>query len=372
MSDSDSALQGPHPQLRARQLVADMAAAGLLDDPAWREAFTVIPRHHFLPRIYPAAGDPGHAPPPISEADRRQLAYRDVTWVVRLTGPRSQPGQPASSSIQPSLAARMLHELAITGTGNILEIGTGTGYLTALLCHRVGADNITSIDIDPELLHTAAALLTELGHRPRLATADGAHGYPANAPYDRILATAAVEKAPPAWINQTRPGGRIVTPLRSAIAVIDVHDRDHATGRFLPTPARVLPLRVHAQTPPAQPAPALPSGRLPDHPPLPAGALHDHNFRFLLDLALPGIEYHDQGALGALTIRHPDGSTAQIGPAGQTRQHGPRQLVDEIAAAHQSWRAAGNPGPDRFRLTIDPHRQTVWLDDPQTHSQWKL
>ncbi|MGH3865258.1 MAG: methyltransferase domain-containing protein [Pseudonocardiaceae bacterium] len=159
---------------------------------------------------------------------RCRLAYRDQTWVVRLAGPHSQPGQPASSSIRPSLAARMLHELAVTENDHILEIGTGTGYLTALLCHRLGASNITSTDIDADLVDSAGRILAELGYTPTLATADGTHGYPDRAPYDRVLGTAAVEKVPQSWIDQTRPGGRIVTPLRSAIAVI--HEIWHTAG----------------------------------------------------------------------------------------------------------------------------------------------
>jgi protein-L-isoaspartate(D-aspartate) O-methyltransferase len=302
-------------------LVRVLQSAGLLDDPAWREAFTTIPRHHFLPCFYGASGETWRRfdAQSVDDDDRCRLAYRDQTWVVRLAGPHSQPGQPASSSIQPSLAARMLYELAVTDNDHILEIGAGTGYLTALLCHRLGASNITSIDIDPDLVDSAGRILAELGYTPTLATADGLHGYPDRAPYDRVLGTAAVEKVPQSWIDQTRPGGRIVTPLRSAIAVIDVHDDQHATGRFLPLVTRVLPLRTDTPTPPAHP-PLLRTTHdtSVQQSPIPVRALYDENFRFLLDLALPGIEYHDQGPLGGLIMRHPDGSTAQINPIGQT------------------------------------------------------
>lgn len=363
----------PHPVPGANELLHGLKIAGLLDDPAWQEAFTAIPRHHFLPYLYSAAGDTWRRFDPASVGDDwYRLTYRDVTWVVRLTGPHSNTGQPASSSIQPSLAARMLHELLVTDNKQILEIGTGTGYLTALLCHRADPANITSIDIDPELIDIADTLLAELGYKPTLATADGIRGYPRNAPYDRILCTAAVDLIPQAWITQTRPGGRIVTPLRSAIAVIDVHDNDHATGRFLPIPAKILPLRTKAQEPPIQPTPDPSTDLLTRTPSLPARVLYDDSFRFLLDLTVPGIEYDDQGLLGAITTRHPDGSTVQIGPNGRTQQHGPRRLCDEIASIHEIWQRTGRPSPDRYGLTIERHDQTVYLDDPQGSYQWPL
>lgn len=308
-------------------LIWALRSAGLLDDPEWREAFTTIPRHHFLTCFYGASGDTWRRfdSQSVGNDHRFRLAYRDQTWVVRLAGPHSQPGQPASSSIQPSLAARMLHELAVMDNDHILEIGTGTGYLTALLCHRLGASNITSIDIDPVLVDSACRVLAELGYIPTLATADGTHGYPDHAPYDRVLGTATVEKVPQSWIDQTRPGGRIVTPLHGAIAVIDVHDNQHATGRFLPLVTRVLPLRTAPSAPPVHPPLFhLTQDTSVQQSPIPIRALYDENFRFLLDLAMPGIEYHDQGPLGGLIMRHLDGSTAQINPTGPTQQRGPR------------------------------------------------
>ena len=348
---------------------------GLLDDQAWHNAFAAIPRHHFLPCFYSAAGNDWRRfdPQSTNEDDRCRLAYRNQTWVVRLAGPRSRPGQPASSSIQPSLAARMLDELAVTDNNHILEIGTGTGYLTALLCHRVGATNVTSIDIDPELIDTARGLLAELGYTPTLITADGTHGCPDRSPYDRVLGTAAVERIPQAWINQTRPGGRIVTPLRGAIAVLDVHNAHHAMGRFLPIVANVLPLRTPTHVRPGHP-PAFhaASADSVEQSPIPVRALYDDNFRFLLDLALPGIKYDDQGPLGTLTMRHPDGSTAQISPTAHIQQHGPRRLCSEIATIHEIWHNAGDPGPDRYRLTIDPQSHIIWLDDPRGPHRWNL
>lgn len=375
MTDPHAMPPMPHPGKWANELLRGLQTAGLLNDPAWHDAFTAIPRHHFLPCFYSATGDTWRRfdPHSMGADDWLRLAYRDQTWVVRLTGPHSPPGRPASSSIQPSLAAHMLNELAVTDNSRTLEIGTGTGYLTALLCHRVGASNITSIDIDSELVDSARRLLAELGYTPTLATADGTHGYPDHAPYDRVLGTAAVQRIPQSWINQTRPGGRIVTPLRGAIAVIDVHSNHHATGRFLPILTRVLPLRIQAHGTPAHPPLLHTTSDTSVHKsPILVHALYDDNFRFLLDLALPGIEYDDRGPLGTLTVSHPDGSHAQINPAGHIQQHGPRRLCDDIASIHETWHTAEDPRPDRYRLTIDPQNQTIWLDDPQIPHHWNL
>jgi hypothetical protein len=182
-----------------------------------------------------------------------------------------------------------------------------------------------------------------------------------------------VERVPQAWISQTRPGGRIVTPLRSAIAVIDIHNDHNATGRFLPIVTRVLPLRTRTHAPPAHPLPIHTASDTPVHrTPIPIHILHDDNFRFLLDFAIPGIEYHDQGPLETLTVRHPDGSVARISPTGQTQQHGPRQLCDDIASIHEIWQRSGYPRPDRYRLTINRKNHTIWLDDSQKPYHWNL
>ncbi|HMH93814.1 MAG TPA: hypothetical protein VK586_22375 [Streptosporangiaceae bacterium] len=74
--------------------------------------------------------------------------------------------------------------------------------------------------------------------------ADGFNGHAERSPYDAIISTAAVTRLPKPWLTQTRPGSRIITPLRGAIAVIDVHGPGQATGRFLPEPVQILPLRT--------------------------------------------------------------------------------------------------------------------------------
>ncbi len=93
-----------------------------------------------------------------------------------------------------------------------MEIGTGTGYNAALLADRLGAENVVSIEIDPEIAQQARTNLTAVDRNVCVITGDGALGYPPAAPYDRVIATCSVELVPWTWVAQTRPGGVIVTP----------------------------------------------------------------------------------------------------------------------------------------------------------------
>lgn len=113
------------------------------------------------------------------------------------------------------MVAQMLDALNIHDDHTVLELGTATGYTTALLCTRVGEGRVTSIEIDPVLSEQGRTNVAALGYEPRLVVGDGTLGHPAGAPYDRVLATVAAKHAPGAWVAQTRPGGIIVTPWGS-------------------------------------------------------------------------------------------------------------------------------------------------------------
>lgn len=254
-------------QTLLRRMVDSLVAGGDLRSPEWRDAFGRVPRHLFVPVIYrqlPQAGRyeriDGSRPERAEEWLR--LVYSDDTHTVQINGDSQgspDPGRAAgdivegtatSSSTMPSLMALMLEALDVTDDSAVLEIGTGTGYNTALLCERLGAPNVTSIDVDAALVDAARARLAALGHAPTLAVRDGEDGYPANAPYDRILATCSVTHVPRAWVTQCRPGGVIVTSLYrelggGPLARLTVHDDGTASGRFLPTYAGFMPVRAH-------------------------------------------------------------------------------------------------------------------------------
>lgn len=113
---------------------------------------------------------------------------------------------------QPYIVAFMTEILAPKPGQKVLEIGTGSGYQAAVLA-AMGAE-VYSIEILPSLAEKAQALLSELGYaRVHVLTGDGYRGYPAGAPYDAIIVTAAPERIPEPLIEQLAVGGRLVVPI---------------------------------------------------------------------------------------------------------------------------------------------------------------
>ena len=114
---------------------------------------------------------------------------------------------------QPYVVAFMTEQLALSGTEKVLEVGTGSGYQTAILA--LLAAQVLSVEIVPELSARAAEVLLGMLVLPnvRLRVADGSAGWPEEAPFDRILVTAAPRALPRALVEQLRPGGRMVVPV---------------------------------------------------------------------------------------------------------------------------------------------------------------
>ena len=154
--------------MRAR-LVGRLVAGGRISTPAVEGAFRTVPRHVFLPGL-PA-----------------ERAYADEAVPIKW-----QDGVAISSVSQPSMMAIMLEQLDLRPAQRVLEIGAGSGYNAALIARIVGPSGlVVSIDIDQDLVDSAAAHLTAAGvDGVQLACADGAGGFPAAAPYDpRIVLT---------------------------------------------------------------------------------------------------------------------------------------------------------------------------------------
>jgi protein-L-isoaspartate O-methyltransferase len=95
----------------------------------------------------------------------------------------------------------------------VLEIGTGSGYSTALLCERLGEENVTSVDVGSDMVELARRRLREAGYRPTLVCEDGFHGHRPRAPYDRVISTCKAGRIPTAWVEQARTGGVILAVL---------------------------------------------------------------------------------------------------------------------------------------------------------------
>lgn len=172
-----------HARLRKLMVERHIAARGIRDARVLA-AMEEVPRHLFVPPSL-AASAYGDAPLPIGE------------------------GQTIS---QPFIVAEMTQALRLSGTEKVLEIGTGSGYQTAVLC-RLAREVVTVERIGP-LQEGARALLEELGFgNVRFRTGDGTEGAPEDAPFDRVLVTAAAPAIPPPLFEQLRDGGIMVVPL---------------------------------------------------------------------------------------------------------------------------------------------------------------
>lgn len=354
-----------------RKMVDELVREGDLRDQQWISVFRTVPRHCFVPRYYPMNSHTVvDSADPEQTDDWLRAVYSDTTLVTQ-----RRPDAVTSSGTMPGLIGLMLHALELGDGDTVLQAGTGTGYTAALLCERLGSDVVVSIDVDPQLTHSAQRRLHSCGYRPKIVTADATSGYPAQAPYDRIMATFALPDIPSAWLQQTRDGGVILAPIRSAFARLTVH-RGAAEGRFLASGAYFMRYRAtpDATSTSARPAQILDEPVWPRRAPrLPSSVVWYNRFKFIVDLTLPELDIgHCTGGLHDVVLTAPDGSQARHRPDGELRQTGPRRLWDEVEAAHSRWQEWGEPPRERFGLTATPDEQWVWLDNPDSEHRWSL
>jgi protein-L-isoaspartate(D-aspartate) O-methyltransferase len=363
-------------------------------DPDWAAAFARVPREVFVPAFYPSlhTDDPAVSPRLCDGSNIEQrpdwldAVYQDRSLVTQcaLTPGTTDLWQSTSSSTRPSLMARMLtllhthpDDTAPQQPVRVLEIGTGTGYNTALLCQRLGAANIASVDLDPGLVEQARSRLAGLGHEPVLVAGDGSVGVADRAPYDRILATCAVAAIPTPWIEQLRPGGLIVADVRGGLAssLLVARRDDHTTvsGRFLAEPGHFMWLRRELDNP------LRDGGSFATHidygdaehvsTPIESAVLDDPDFRFLLQLVQPRIDrIWSSRRAGALIVRiaGTGGSWIELDPvAGSALHAGPSDLLGGIERAVALWHQHQHPEQSRLGITQGPGGCTVWLDSPE-------
>jgi protein-L-isoaspartate(D-aspartate) O-methyltransferase len=133
----------------------------------------------------------------------RKFAYDD----------NALPIECAQTISQPFTVAYMTQMLGVKSGNKVLEIGTGSGYQTAVLC-ELGTDVYTVERIE-RLYENAKRLLTELGYKVHFKLDDGTLGWEENAPFDRIMVTAGAPYIPIKLLDQLSMGGRIVIPVGS-------------------------------------------------------------------------------------------------------------------------------------------------------------
>ncbi|MFJ5122928.1 methyltransferase domain-containing protein [Kitasatospora sp. NPDC088548] len=352
---------------------------------AWAPAFDAVPRSLFLPDLVwahdMATGKSRPVDRTTDELGWLTAAAADIPIVTQWDDGEHQgiePGTvPTSSASQPSLVASMLDDLQAEPGMRVLEQGTGTGWNAALLSHRLGDANVTTIEVDAAVSAQARAALQRAGYRPTVVCGDGALGHPPGAPYDRITATYGLRQIPQAWIEQTKPGGLILAPFGThysnadALVRLTVHADGTAIGPFL-QPAEFMKMRSQRLTWPQNPADggtlaetattvALPAHGKFDPFPLAAGLrLRD---------VVHAIQPHEDGArtlwLYSLTTPAWSATTFRDGEnEHQVRQYGGRRLWDDFEQTLTWWHQTGEPGVDRLGLTVTPDGWHAWLDDP--------
>lgn len=169
--------------LRHQMVDSQLRQRGIADERVLL-AMERVPRHEFAPERY------------------RDQAYEDHPLPIG-------EGQTIS---QPYIVAIMLDALKLTPTDKVLEIGTGSGYVTALLAELTA--RVISIERHESLAQSARALLAALGYsNVNVVTGDGTRGFPETAPYDAIVVSAAAAEMPPALIAQLGEGGRMIIPV---------------------------------------------------------------------------------------------------------------------------------------------------------------
>lgn len=368
-----------------RQLASQLADGGSLTSPAWRAAVEAVPRHLFVARFYRETDAPGLttwipiAPDRVSESEWLRAAYADESLITQFDGheidwtnPRPVVGaHPTSSSTMPSLVVRMLELLDVAEGHSVLEIGTGSGYSTALMCHRLGDHHVTSIETDAYVAHRAHTALAAAGYQPQLVAGDGLVGHSANAPYDRIIATCGVQAIPHRWIDQASAGAVVLASLRGwmrslGLARLTVDTDGTADGAFIDNDITFMIARQQDAPKSLGMLPAPDDGhtRLTTSAP---DVLANADTGFLVQLTTPAARHvtmaEDGEPASTYILDATDDSFAVLAPSDRgwtVRQGGPRRLWDSIEKTLDQWHAAGEPQPCDFRIRVTPTGQTIW------------
>ncbi|MGD0415007.1 MAG: protein-L-isoaspartate(D-aspartate) O-methyltransferase [Terriglobales bacterium] len=171
-------------QRQREEMVRTQLAARGIRDLRVLDAMRKVPRHEFVPETF------------------RQDAYEDHPLPI---------GEEQTIS-QPYIVAAMLERLALQATDRVLEVGTGSGYVTALLA--LLSAEVYSVERHAQLAALAESTLHRLEYRNvKIRVGDGSQGWAEYAPFDAILVSAATPEMPPVLFDQLREGGRMMVPV---------------------------------------------------------------------------------------------------------------------------------------------------------------
>lgn len=371
-----------------RRALADrLQEAGVLKTPQWRAAVEAVPRELFLnPGVFlPVDGGRWRPSTPVGAdpAEWTRVAYSDQSLITQLDGHLTADqtsdlvtGVPTSSSTTPVTVVDMIEQLDLEDGHRVLEIATGTGYSAALMCHRLGEDNVTTVEVDPAVAARADAALEAAGFSTWTVTGDGLLGHPRRAPYHRVIATCAVRRIPYTWVRQTKPGGTILATVGGAwsygtgLAKVTVGEGGTAEGRIIGR-SSFMQARSQAVVPVTGDLSArtayADSEREAKVPPL---LLEEWMPAFLAQLAAPGAQFvraARSDGVQLLYLFDPEReSFAEFIASGDdwtVRQGGPVALWDSIESALIAWQDEGSPDITAVQLHITEKAHTYWIGD---------
>ena len=263
--------------------------------------------------------------------------------------------------------------------GRVLENGTGTGLVAALLCELLGAEKVTSVEIDPQVAAHAAKSLADVGCRPTLVVGNGSSADPPGSPFARIINTFSVCPVPYSLIRQSEPGGIIVTPYAPGLKggrllKLVVGDDGTAQGSFV---GDAHFMRDRTQKPPPAPEVDMADGREEPSELNPRTIVDDFEACAVVGMFMPGarltsktmaLEENSWAGI-RFWLNTPDGSWCCVDwdaddPEGpyECGQYGPRNLWDEAVVIYQNWLQAGKPERKRFGLRMTEAEQQITLD----------
>ncbi|MFH9422893.1 methyltransferase domain-containing protein [Streptomyces sp. NPDC017529] len=359
-----------------RQLVETLENMGAVPAP-WRQTVAAVDRGLFVPAVFE-----GHDFAAAPESWLRAV-YADAPVVTQVNDGRPSADGAfrlfTSSSSMPSIMLDMLGLLAVAPGHRVLEIGTGTGYNAAWLCHRIGESHVTTVEVDEAVRSVAVANLKRAGFQPTAILGNGRDGWREGAPYDRIICTCSVRGIPWAWVEQC-PDGRIVAPWGSSFFngsfVTLTVAGGTAYGSFSGDPdfmwdrtqrggaGRIADVYREGQEGTHGVTDIPPQNVIQDDPAFFIGlGVTDAWYRWCT--ADDGSEeatlwcVSDDGKSWATVEYVPDARTYAV------EQYGPRALWDEVREQFLRWHELEKPERDGFGLTVDGDGERVWLGGPR-------
>ncbi len=355
--------------------------------PRFRDAVMAVPRHRFVHRYRIGDG-------PLCDFDADPGAALATIYSDEVMRHVDAAGDALpSSNSQPSYVLWLLHMLGLAPGNAVLEIGSGSGWLAAIMAQLVGpAGKVTGIELIPDLAEQSRTDLAAMGlGHVHIITGDGTPGHAAGAPYDRAIITAATWDLPAALFDQLAEGGRVLVPIElrggDGCDVTVLRRQGAVLVAEQAVPGWFVPLLGQGQDRGSQPS-------TPDDLPFWSAISASPVLRYDLPLSvMPGgvapAASHFRSFLGRTepglltvppklkTTWRPGMRMAAFGLVDLAEQsvalwdngvvsgYGGGSAARRMALAYARWSEAGLPGMRAFQLEVhrsDPPPDQIWID----------